>query len=106
MKSYPKNSLLIVLMLLLFVASSCGDDDNGSSCNEIYTKIAIATGDLASSDCEVRVAGYDKLITLYGKGKNCKELKEDIEDEGYNSVDVFIAELQASRDNVEAGCNP
>lgn len=97
--------MLIVGMVLLFVASSCGDDD-GDSCNEIYTKIAIATGDLASPDCEVRVAGYDKLITLYGKGKNCKELKEDIEDEGYDSVDEFIAELQDTRDDVEADCNP
>lgn len=107
MKFYPKDSFLIVFMLLLFVASSCGDDENnGASCNQLYSKIGVATGDLLSSDCEVRVEAYEKLITLYGEGKNCKEIKEGVEDEGYDSVDDFIAELQENRDEEEAGCTP
>jgi hypothetical protein len=106
MKSYSKFLPVFAFMVFQLLVTSCGDDDNGTSCNQLYTKIATATGELLSPDCDDVVAAYDKLIDLYDEGRDCKDLKEDIEDEGYDSVDDFIAELQETRDDVAADCAP
>lgn len=105
MKSAIKTLSCLGFVTLLVFVSSCGDDDN-NSCNEIYGKIGTATGGLLSSDCEEVVEAYDKLIDLYDEGRDCKVIKEEIEDEGYDSVDDFLAQLQETRDEVEADCNP
>lgn len=63
------------------------------------------TAGLLSPDCEVVVAAYDKLIDLYDEGRDCKVIKEEVEDEGYASVDDFLAELQSTRDDVATDCN-
>ena len=98
-----KKTLTILTLALSVFSVSCGDDD-GVNCNELYTKIAVATGGLLSSDCEERVAAYDEMIVLYTKGKNCAEIKQYAEDEGYDSVAEFILDLEATRDNEAAGC--
>jgi hypothetical protein len=95
---------LVLIAASAFFIVSCGDDGDNVNCNQLYAEIGVATGGLLSSDCEDRVAAYNELIILYGKGKNCAEIKEYTQDEGYDSVSEFIEELEENRDNEEAAC--
>lgn len=104
MKLCLRISIGIAAVCLSLLVSACNDDDGNDSCNQIYGKIGVETGKLSSTDCEVRVEAYDKLIDLYDEGRNCAALKESIEDEGYDNVDDFIAALQLTRDDEAADC--
>ncbi|MFN8336825.1 MAG: hypothetical protein U0U09_16970 [Cyclobacteriaceae bacterium] len=102
MKTKSKIFLSGVLALLFF--GSCSKDDD-VSCNEIYVKIATKSQDLASTDCTVVVATYDKLIDLYEQGKDCKVISDAVKDNGYTSVDDFLADFRSLRDLEAADCN-
>ncbi|HEY3405314.1 MAG TPA: hypothetical protein VGK59_18140 [Ohtaekwangia sp.] len=107
MKQKINSSLLgvIVLLSLSVVSISCGDDDDGDvNCNKIYSEIGDVTGDLLSEDCEVVIDAYTELIDLYDKGRDCDAIEEAIEDEGYDSVDEWIEELEGAREDVEDDC--
>lgn len=106
MKSAIKVFSIIGIVAFVATVSSCGDNDNGNSCNQLYGKIGVATGGLLSDDCQEVVEAYEKLIDLYDKGRDCKVIKEEIEEAGHASVDDFIAQLQETRDEVEADCAP
>ena len=96
-------STLMVMVALTVFSLSCGDDDEVNG-NQLYGQIGVATGDLLSGDCEVRIAAYEELIVLYGKGRNCAEIKQYVEDEGYADVQEFLDELAATRDDEIANC--
>lgn len=99
-----KSRIFLSCLVVLLFLGSCGKDDE-VSCNEIYVKIATKSQDLASTDCTVVVATYDKLIDLYEQGKDCKVIADAVADNGYASVDDFLDDFRGLRDLEAADCN-
>jgi len=101
-------SRLTLICAVAVLSFSCGDDDDKVDCNKLYNQFvtqATAYFDaLEDEDCEQADEAYQDMKSTLNSGKNCKELIEALEEEGYDSLDEYIEEMDEQHDIYMADC--
>lgn len=104
-----KISLLSVLILCVVAAFtvSCGDDDD-VDCDKIYDDIEEAFEEYDDAyfdgDCEELDDLFDAAIKKLRQGKNCENVKDELDDAGYDNVEELIDELEEDHEDNVADC--
>lgn len=103
----PKTLLTAVLMMTALIFVSCGDDNN-VDCGKIYNDIEDAFDDYDDAydngDCEDLEDLFDKAVKLLREGKDCDNIKDELDDAGYDNVEELIDELEEDHEDDMADC--
>ena len=103
MKKIQQNVFTIILIVTLAVlGASCGDDEEEKpmnvNCASLADKLEAKYAELdeIGYNCEKMRKIFDDIIDILNEGKDCEELKSIAADEGYGSVEEYIAYLEQS----------
>lgn len=102
----PRTLLSALLMVSALFFVSCGDDDDKVNCDEAYDDIEDAFEDyydaVFEGDCDDLDDLYDVAVAAIKKGKDCEDVKEELEDAGYDSVSEYLDDFEEEHeDNVD-----
>lgn len=105
MKNKIKNVFTIILIVALAVlGASCSDDESENPVDKISDKSCASLAEqLEAKYDELDKLGYDckkmkelfaQILELLNEGKSCDDFEAIAADEGYNSVEEYIAYLE------------
>jgi hypothetical protein len=102
----PRLMLICAVAVLSF---SCGDDDDdkvdcGKLYNQFVTQATTYFDALMAEDCEEAEKSYQEMKKTLNSGKNCEQLLDALEEEGYDSLEEYIEELDAQHETATADC--
>src|SRR5690606_3931060 len=86
------------LFCTLFSLSACEKDDEAPdvNCASIQSELEAKQleWEMIGYDCPKLEILFDEILDILNQGKNCKEIQDLAKDEGFDSVEEYIAQLE------------
>lgn len=96
----------LIMPVLFFLSCGSDDEEPSTNCAALASQLEAKYDELneIGYDCTKMQNIFDEMFDILNKGKECQELKDMAEEEGYNSVDEYIEYLESYSSVILSDC--
>jgi len=101
--------VVYLLITLTLLSLSCSEEENEefkAACPSLASELEGKYGDLneIGYDCSKMKQIFNDILKLIGEGKECSAIQKIATDEGYDSVDEYLSDLEKQFKSYMSDC--